>query len=129
MFTLDQIKAAHSQVKSGADFPAYIRAIKSLGVTNYETYVTDGHTDYEGTDNYTVNSPGRFGPLTIATTADAATFKAGLLAHQQGKADFMQFIQLCAETGVEKWIVRLDQMTCTYYDTAGKEVLEERIPG
>jgi uncharacterized protein YbcV (DUF1398 family) len=41
----------------------------------------------------------------------------------------MQFIQLCADTGVEKWIVRLDQMTCTYYDTAGKEVLEERIPG
>jgi uncharacterized protein YbcV (DUF1398 family) len=128
MFTLDQIKAAHSQVKSGADFPAYIRAIKTLGVTGYDTYVTDGRTDYQGSDNYTVNSPGRFGPLTIATIADATTFKAGLKAHQQGKTDFMQFIQLCAETGVEKWTARLDQMTCTYYDLAGNEVLEEGIP-
>lgn len=25
MFTLDQIKAAHNKVKSGADFPAYIQ--------------------------------------------------------------------------------------------------------
>lgn len=129
MFSLDQIKAAHSHVKSGADFPAYIRAIKTLGVNRYETYVTDGHTDYQGADDYTVNSPGRFGPLTIATSADTATFKAGLLAHQQGKTDFMQFIQLCAETGVEKWTVRLDMMTCTYYDINGNEVLEEGIPG
>lgn len=129
MFTLDQIKAAHSLVKSGADFPAYIRAIKTLGVTRYDTYVIDGRTVYQGADDYTINSPGRFGPLTIATTGDAATFKAGLQAHQQGKTDFMQFIQLCAETGVEKWIVRLDQMTCTYYDMAGNKVLEEGIPG
>lgn len=129
MFTLEQIKAAHSQVKSGADFPAYIRDIKTLGVTRYDTYVTNGRTDYQGTDNYTVISPGRFGPLTIATAADAATFKAGLKAHQQGKTDFMQFIQLCAETGVEKWTVRMDKMTCTYYDLSGKEVLEEGIPG
>lgn len=129
MFTLDQIKTAHSHVKSGADFPAYIRAIKTLGVTNYDTYVTDGRTDYMGTDNYTVNSPGRFGPLTISTTTDTATFKAGLKAHQQGQTDYMQFIQLCAETGVEKWTVRIDEMSCTYYDMAGNEVLEEVILG
>lgn len=32
MFTLEQIKAAHSNVRSSADFPAYIQAIKNLGV-------------------------------------------------------------------------------------------------
>ena len=48
MFTLDQIKSAHSKVKSGADFPAYIREIKELGVTYYEAYVADGHVDYHG---------------------------------------------------------------------------------
>jgi hypothetical protein len=30
MFTLEQIKQAHSQVKSGADFPRYIQTIKIL---------------------------------------------------------------------------------------------------
>ena len=46
MFTAEQIKAAHSKVKSGADFPSYIQEIKALGVTHYEAYVTDGHIDY-----------------------------------------------------------------------------------
>ena len=45
MFTVEQIKAAHSKVKSGADFPKYIRDIKLLGVTAYETWVVDSHTE------------------------------------------------------------------------------------
>ena len=47
MFTLDQIKAAHSQVKSGADFPKYIQDIGKLGVLKYEHFVADGHTTYK----------------------------------------------------------------------------------
>jgi hypothetical protein len=35
MCTVAQIKAAHSKVKSGADFPAYIKESKALGVTQY----------------------------------------------------------------------------------------------
>lgn len=41
MFTAEQIKAAHSKVKSGADFPSYIQEIKALGVTHYEAHVED----------------------------------------------------------------------------------------
>lgn len=57
MFTIDQIKAAHAKVKSGADFPAYIREIKSLGVTHYESYVNDGHIDYHGAEGFTATVP------------------------------------------------------------------------
>ena len=32
MFTAEQIITAHSKVKSGADFPNYIKDIKALGV-------------------------------------------------------------------------------------------------
>ena len=39
MFTLKQIKAAHSKVKSGADFPKYIADIKKLAVNAFETSV------------------------------------------------------------------------------------------
>jgi Protein of unknown function (DUF1398) len=48
MFTVEQIKAAHSKVKSGADFPNYIHEIKELGVIYYEAFVIDGHTDFYG---------------------------------------------------------------------------------
>lgn len=128
MFTIDQIKAAHSKVKSGADFPAYIRDLKQLGVTAYDTFVTDGHTDYFGSNNYQTASPGKYGPLTIADTSNKEEFIRLLKLHQQGGSDYLTFCQHCAETGVHKWIVRIDAMTCTYYDKNGEELLVEQVP-
>jgi len=128
MFTLEQIKAAHSKVKSGADFPAYIQVIKELGVTQYEAHVYDGHVEYHGAGHYTLKTPSRYEPLIIAATPDLEKFKAELLAHQQGKTDYLQFINMCATAGIEKWEVCLDKMTCTYFDKAGLVVLVEKIP-
>lgn len=128
MFTAEQIKAAHSKVKSGADFPAYVREIKALGVTHYEAYVTDGHIDYHGANHHTATVPAKYAPLTVAATAQPELFKAGLLEHQQGKTDFITFITMCAATGIEKWEICMDKMTCTYFDTAGNKILVEQIP-
>ena len=128
MFTVEQIKAAHSKVKSGADFPAYIKEIKSLGVTHYEAYVTDGHIDYHGANGYTAKVPGKYEPLTIAGTANVEAFKSELIAHQQGKTNYLTFITMCADTGIEKWEISMNAMTCTYYDKAGNKILVEKIP-
>ncbi|HPM32652.1 MAG TPA: DUF1398 family protein [Chryseolinea sp.] len=128
MFTTEQIKTAHSKVKSGADFPAYIKEIKSLGVTHYEAYVADGHIDYHGGNNYTAKVPAKYDPLVIADTSKNEEFKTALLAHQQGKTDFLTFIKTCAIVGIEKWVIGMDTMTCTYYDKAGNEILIEQIP-
>jgi uncharacterized protein YbcV (DUF1398 family) len=128
MFTVEQIKAAHSKVKSGADFPAYIKEIKQLGVTFYETFVSDGHTDYSGTNNYKTTAAAKYTELTIAETANPEQFKVDLKEHQQGKTDYLTFIAMCAAFGIEKWAVCMDKMTCTYYDTAGNEILVEKIP-
>lgn len=127
-FTLEQIKRAHSKVKSGADFPAYIKEIKTLGVTHYEAYVTDGHIDYHGANNYFVSVPEKYEPIAIADNADTDKFKTELIAHQQGKTDYLTFIKMCAETGIEKWEISIIQMTCTYFDKKGTEVLTEQIP-
>lgn len=128
MFTVEQIKAAHSKVKSGADFPSYIEEIKSLGVTHYEAYVTDGHTDYHGGSDHTAKVPAKYEPIAIADIPQTEKFKAELLAHQQGKTDYLTFIKMCAETGIEKWEICMDKMTCTYYDKVGNEILVEEIP-
>lgn len=128
MFTAEQIKAAHNKVKSGADFPAYIKEIKTLGVTHYEAYVTDGHIDYHGADEHTAKVPAKYAPLVIADISDGVQFKKTLVAHQQGKSDFLTFIKMCATFGIEKWAVSMNQMTCTYYDKAGTEILVEAIP-
>jgi uncharacterized protein YbcV (DUF1398 family) len=128
MFTVEQINAAHSKVKSGADFPSYIKEIKALGVTHYETYVTDGHTDYHGGDGQTATVPAKYEPIAIANLPQKEKFKAELLAHQHGKTDYFTFIMMCAETGIEKWEISIPKMTCTYYSKAGDALLIEAIP-
>ena len=127
--TLEQIQTAHSKVKSGADFPAYIQAIKALGVSHYEAYVSDGHTDYHGKNHPTVTTPAKYEAVAIAETVNESLFRTELKAHQKGKTDYLTFIHMCAETGIEKWEIKLSEMTCTYFDRAGNVVLEEKIPG
>jgi uncharacterized protein YbcV (DUF1398 family) len=128
MFTVEQIKEAHSKVKSGADFPGYIKDIKKLGVVFYETFVTDGHTDYLGVNDFKITSPSKYKALSIADTVNEQQFKASLREHQLGKTDYLTFIGICARFGVEKWAVCMRKMTCTYYDKARNEVLVEAIP-
>ena len=128
MFTVEEIKAAHSKVKSGADFPAYIQDVKKLGVTYYETFVTDGHTDYYGKNQYKTTSPARYEAITIAPECNKEQFNVDLKEHQQGKTDYPTFIGMSAKLGIEKWAVCMDKMTCTYYDKARKEILVQHKP-
>jgi len=129
MFTLEQISAAHAKVRSGADFPAYIKELKMLGADHYITCVKDGHTDYEGSDGHIQTSPAKYAALTINLVADIPQFRIDLVEHQQGKTNYPQFCQLAASGGVDRWKVDLQKMTCTYIDVNGEEILTEQIPG
>ncbi len=128
MFTVEQIKAAHSKVKSGADFPGYIRQLKSLGVRSYETWVKDSHTDYFGASSYRISSMPMYDNLSIDITCNKVKFENYLRLHQQGGTDYFTFCRHCAETGIEKWIVSIDEMTCIYYNKSTSAVLIEKIP-
>lgn len=98
-FTIAQIKEAHSKVRSGADFPKYIKAIKKLGVTHYNSYVADGHIDYFDGNNQQVTVPAKYDKLPIAGESNIEAFKTDLKAHQQGKTDFPTFCKDCAKSG------------------------------
>jgi uncharacterized protein YbcV (DUF1398 family) len=128
MFTIVQIKAAHAKVKSGKDFPQYIQDLIQLGIRSYQTYVTDGHTDYFGDGGYNVVSEPGYAPLVIADAANVAAFTNKLQAHQGGQTDYPTFCSDCADAGVAKWVVDMTEMTCTYYDKAGGAMLVEAIP-
>jgi len=128
MFTIAQISEAHSKVKSGADFPAYIKDLKQLGVTFYETFVFDGHTDFYGKENEKISSGSKYEDLAIAENSNGEQFELDLKSHQKGQTDYPTFCQDCAKSGVEKWAVDIDKHTCAYYDKEGKELLIESIP-
>jgi uncharacterized protein YbcV (DUF1398 family) len=128
MFTVEQIELAHKKVKSGADFPKYIQEIRKLGVKGFETWVNDSHTEYFGENNFIAKSKAKYDELIISENSDTENFKTHLKAHQQGKTDYFTFCKDCAETGIEKWVVSLDKMTCIYYDKTGNKILTEQIP-
>ena len=128
MFTIADIKAAHAKVKSGADFPAYIQDLITLGVTSYTTFLHDGHTEYNGADGYKTQTPPSGMVRHITPTANNAEFTSNLKAHQQGQTDYPTFCNIAAAAGVEKWVVVMQAMTCTYYDLQGNIMLEEKIP-
>jgi uncharacterized protein YbcV (DUF1398 family) len=128
MFTIEQIEKAHSKIKSGAEFPNYIQEIKEIGVTAFETWVIDSHTKYFGEDNFQTKSEPQYEKLSISDQSDKESFIQYLKMHQKGETDYFTFCKHCAETGIEKWIVNLDRMTCTYFDKAENEILVERIP-
>lgn len=129
MFTVSQIEQAHEKVTSGADFPQYIQEIKAMGVNAFETWVCDSHTDYYGKEDFHVTSAPQYEPLSISNITNEAQFRHYLQIHQQGLTDYITFCTHCAETGVEKWTVSLEEMTCTYYDKQGNKVVTEQIPG
>lgn len=128
MFTLDQISTAHAKVKTGADFPAYLKELISLGVAWYETSVFDGSTTYFAEDGSHIASAAKYPEINIADESDADKFSDYLKSHQQGQTDFLVFCGHAAETGVEKWTVFANDMTCTYYDKSGHVMLAEKIP-
>lgn len=128
MFTVKQIKDAHTKVKSGADFPQYMQDIIALGVTSFETFVFDNHTNYYGANDFKTSSEGFLETLIVSDEINIQQFKSDLKLHQQGKTDYMTFLNDCAKSGVEKWIVVMDKMTCSYYDKNGNEMVVETIP-
>lgn len=128
MFTIEQIKTAHSKVKSGADFPAYIQELIKIGVLRYESFVADGHVDYFGSNNYRTSAPPKYDQLLVMEKGNKEQFQNDLKAHQQGQTDYPTFCKHCAKSGVSKWIVDMQKMTCSYFDKAGNELLVELIP-
>lgn len=127
MFTLEEIKTAHSKVKSGADFPLFIQDIKKLGVTQYQSFVADGYVDYFGGNDFKTSGHSKYSDLAIASESNIEQFKIDIKAHQQGKTDYPTFCNDCAKSGIEKWVVNIGNMTCAYFDLAGNEVLVEQI--
>lgn len=128
MFTIQQIQLAHSNVKTGADFPKFMQELIYLGVTSFETFVTDNHTNYFGRNNFQIQSEGYTSQLNISNQSNKQQFTSDLKSHQEGNTDYLTFLNDCAKSGVEKWVVNVSTMTCSYYDKAGNELLVEKIP-
>jgi uncharacterized protein YbcV (DUF1398 family) len=129
MFTIEAIKAAHAKVKTGADYPAYVREIIAIGIMGYETSVGDGNTTYFGMGSFQIQSGPKYGSISVADKSNRTKFLKHLKVHQRGATDFPTFCAESGKSGIEKWVADLSAMTCTYFDKAGTALVVESIPG
>lgn len=128
MFSIEQIRAAHANMKSGADFPDYVQELIQLGVTSYDYYVSDGHAVYFGKNEFSLTSEAQYSLLSIAVDSDKHKLEQALRIHQQGQTDYLTFCSQAAEAGVGKWTVDMEKMTCEYFDIQGDLLVKEKIP-
>ena len=128
MFTIAQIKEAHSKVQSGADFPAYIQELIALGVQGYDTFVNDGHVEYFGADNFRAAATDTYANITIAPSPNKERFIEFLIMHQDGQTNYLTFCNHAGQCGIAQWRVNIIEMTCTYLDQSDAAILIEKIP-
>ena len=127
MFTLDQINRIHDHLGNAETLPQYLEALKNIGVDYYDSFITDGHSEYFGRGGHTVVSPPVHEKLTIAETSNRESFLKHLDLHNQGKTYYLEMSTGLADSGIEKWTFDTNKMTITYYDKDGNEILVESI--
>jgi len=127
MFTIEEIQEAEQKIKTGADFPTFIAELKAMGVERNDVYVMNGMAIYFGKDEHTAESAPAYETLLIEEQSSVEELKDALKIHQRGETDYQTFCRQAAAAGVEKWITDLKEMTVTYLDTAGNELVVEHI--
>ena len=127
MFTIEQIDDLHARLGSAKTFSEYVRALKALGVERYDSYLDDGHSEYFGPGGERVASPPVHEVLAVAETSQREAFLQHLRRHEQRQSTYLEMSEGLAQSGIEKWTVDTGEMTMTFYDTAGTEMLVERI--
>jgi uncharacterized protein YbcV (DUF1398 family) len=129
MFTIENIQVAESKIKTGADFPQFIKEIKEMGVKRNDVYISNGLSIYfDDEDNVQQMSPDEYPALIINDEPSAGKLTHALEIHQKGETDYFTFCKQAADAGVEKWVTDLEEMTCTYLDSEGNELVKETIP-
>ena len=127
MFTLDQINDIHERFGKQTTLPEYLQALKAIGVDKYDSFITDGHSEYFGKDNQKLVSPPAHNKLTIASKSNREGLLKHLSLHNQGRTNYLEISQGLADSGTEKWSFDTSKMTIIYYDIEGREMLVEAI--
>jgi len=127
MFTLEQINDIHDRLGEAETLPQYLEALKNIGVDKYDSFITDGHSEYFGKGDHKVVSPAVHENLSIAETSNRESFLKHLKLHSEGKTNYLEMSKGLADSGIEKWTFDTNKMTIAYYDRDGNEILVEAI--
>ena len=126
-FTIEEIEALHDSLGTMETLADYIRALATLGVIRYDSFVADGHSEYHGADGHIVQSNPAHDHLDVAAIGDPDAMRAHIDRHTRQETSYLEMSKGLAAGGVERWSVDTQAMTMTYADGAGNALLVERL--
>jgi uncharacterized protein YbcV (DUF1398 family) len=126
VFTIEQIEELHGRLGSAETLSDYVRALAALGVARYDSFVSDGHSEYVGRDSHRVTSRPVHEELIVAESSDRDAFLDHLRRHEQGETGYLEMSRGLADSGIERWTVDT-VMTMTFTDRSGAVLLVDQI--
>lgn len=127
MFTIEQIEELHGRLGSAETLADYVRSLAELGVVRYDSYVSNGHSEYLGHDGHRVTSQPVHDELPVAADSDRNAFLDHLGRHERGETSYLEMSRGMADSGLERWTVDTHAMTMTFYNRSGEVLLVEQI--
>lgn len=127
MPTLDQIQKIHDELGSKNTVGSYLRALNSIGVTHYSSYINDGHSEYHCTDGKTLISDAVHELYEVADKADKRQFFATKESAEQGKIGYFDMSKGFAQSGIERWAFDTQKLTISYLDKADNVIHKESV--
>ena len=126
-FTLSQIHDIHDRLGTMERFPDYVRALGAIGVRSYDSFLTDGHSEYFAVNGHSVVSAAAHEVLHVNEASNRDKVIEHLHLHQLGKTSYIEMSTGLAASGVERWTVDTKAMTLTYKDKQGGALVTDAI--
>jgi len=127
MFTLKEINEIHDKFGKAETLIQYLKALRSIGIIQQDSFITDGHSEYYGINGRAVTSQPVHATLIVADLSDREGLLKQLDLHKQHKTTYLEMSKGLADSGVEKWTFDTIDMTITYYDKDGTKLETESI--
>jgi uncharacterized protein YbcV (DUF1398 family) len=127
VFTMAQIDDLHARLGRADALADYLRGLAAIGVVRFESFVTDGHSEFVGDDGHRVVSPAHHDVFVVAQVSDRDAFLEQLKRHLDGETTYVEMSKGLADCGVKSWVADTTALTMTYYDQAGAALLVEKV--
>jgi uncharacterized protein YbcV (DUF1398 family) len=127
MFTWAQVEDIHARLGRAESLGDYLRGLAAIGVVRVDSFVSDGHSEFFGTDGQQVVSPAHHAVLEVAAVSDRDAFLTHLRDHADGRTSYLEMSAGLADSGVEKWVADTEALTMTYCGRDGVVLLVDEV--
>ncbi|WP_031526146.1 DUF1398 domain-containing protein [Dyadobacter crusticola] len=125
--TEELIRSAE-QRSAGQPYPYFVKALKSIGVDNYEVKVRNYQRTYTAANGDKLMIPGELPEFECAEAFELEEVKKAIKRSQEGETDYPTFLREIGAAGIHTYVADLTGMTVIYQGPNSEYEYEETIP-